>query len=129
VICANLVPDHSTIAEFRCRHESALAELFSALLSLCAKAGLVTVGVIAIDGTKVQANASRDANASYERVVSEILEEAEETDRREDELYGDGRGDELPERLRTRERRRTAFEEAKRELDAERWATVSNPAG
>jgi transposase len=120
VICANLVPDHSTIAEFRCRHEAALAELFSAVLSVCAKAGLVTVGVIAIDGTKVQANASRDANASYERIASEILKEAEETDRREDELYGDGRGDELPERLRTREGRRTAFEEAKRELDAER---------
>src|SRR5687768_14031277 len=77
VICANLVPDHSTIAEFRCRHESALAELFTSVLSLCGKAGLVTVGVIAIDGTKVSANASRDANASYERVVSEILREAD----------------------------------------------------
>jgi transposase len=120
VICANLVPDHSTIAEFRCRHEAALAELFGSVLSLCARAGLVTVGVIAIDGTKVQANASRDANASYEWVVSEILREAEEIDRREDELYGDARGDELPERLRTRERRRAAFRKAKRELDAER---------
>jgi transposase len=122
VICANLVPDHSTIAEFRCRHESALAELFTSVLSLCGKAGLVTVGVIAIDGTKVSANASRDANASYERVVSEILGEAEETDRREDELYGDARGDELPERLRTREGRRAAFREARRKLDAEREA-------
>jgi transposase len=122
VVCANLVPDHSTIAEFRCRHEAALAELFTSVLSLCRKAGLVTVGVIAIDGTKVQANASRDANATYERLVSEILREAEETDRREDELYGDARGDEPPERLRTREGRRAAFREAKRELDAERAA-------
>ena len=122
VICANLVPDHSTIAEFRCRHEAALAQLFTSVLSLCGRAGLVTVGVIAIDGTKVAANASRDANASYERVVAEILSEAEETDRREDELYGEARGDELPERLRTREGRRAAFREAKRTLDAEREA-------
>jgi transposase len=122
VICANLVPDHSTIAEFRCRHEAALAELFTSALALCSKAGLVTVGVIAIDGTKVSANASMDANASYERVVSEILSEAEETDRREDELYGDACGDELPEQLRSRERRRAALREAKRELDAEREA-------
>jgi transposase len=120
VICANLVPDHSTIAEFRCRHEAALAELFSSVLSLCRKAGLVKVGVIAIDGTKVAANASRDANAGYERVVSEILREAEQTDRREDELYGEARGDELPERLCTPEGRRAAFREAKRKLDAER---------
>jgi hypothetical protein len=122
VICANLVPDHSTIAEFRQRHEAALAELFSSVLSLCRKAGLVRVGVIAIDGTKLAANASRDANAGYGRVVSEILREAEETDRREDELYGEARGDELPERLCTREGRRAAFWEAKRNLDAEREA-------
>ena len=122
MICANLVPDHSTIAEFRKRYESPLAELFTSVLALCRKAGLVTVGVIAIDGTKVSANASMDANASYERVVSEILREAEETDRREDELYGEARGDELPERLGTREGRRVAFREAKRKLDAEREA-------
>src|SRR5947208_11833323 len=57
VICANLVPDHSTIAEFRKRHEKALGELFTQVLSLCRKAGLVKVGVIAIDGTKISANA------------------------------------------------------------------------
>jgi Transposase DDE domain len=119
VICASLVADHSTIAEFRCRHEAAAAELFSSVLSLCSKAGLVTVGVIAIDGTKVAANASRDVNASYERVVSEILKEAEETDRREDEIHGEARRDELPEQLRTREGRRAAFGEAKRKLGAE----------
>jgi hypothetical protein len=123
VICANLVPDHSTIAEFRCRHEKALGELFTSVLSLCRKAGLVSVGVIAIDGTKVSANASMDANRSYERIVREILEEAEEADRREGELFGDARGDELPEQLRTREGRRRAFREAKRDFDAERAAT------
>src|SRR5260370_10423146 len=120
VICANLVPDHSTLAEFRCRHEQALGELFSSVLSLCHRAGLVTVGVIAIDGTKVSANASMDANQSYERIVRDILAEAEETDRREDELFGDARGDELPEQLRTREGRRRAFRDAKRKLEAER---------
>lgn len=122
VICANLVPDHSTIAEFRCRHEQALGELFTSVLSLCHKAGLVKVGVIAIDGMKVAANASLGANRSYEQIVREILKEADEIDRREDELFGDARGDELPESLRTREGRRRAFREAKRELDAERNA-------
>jgi transposase len=126
VICANLVPDHSTIAEFRCRHERALGELFSSVLKLCKRAGLVKVGVIAVDGTKVSANASMDANSSYERVVREILKEAEETDRREDELFGDARGDEVPEALRTREGRQRAFRKAKRELVAEREATTDD---
>jgi hypothetical protein len=122
VICANLAPDHSTIAEFRKRHEKRLGELFTRVLSLCRKAGLVNVGVIAIDGTKISANASLDANKSYERIVREILKEAEETDRREDEQHGEARGDELPEPLRTREGRREAFREAKLKLDAEREA-------
>ena len=120
VICANLAPDHSTIAEFRKRHEAALAELFSSVLSLCKEAGLVKVGVIAIDGTKIAANASLDANAGYERIVREILDEAEENDRIEDELYGDARGDELPEQLHTPEGRRAALREAKLKLDGKR---------
>src|SRR5919108_2080164 len=62
VICSNLVPDHSTIAEFRVRHEDALAELFTAVLGLCRRAGLVSGGGVAVDGTKVQASASREAN-------------------------------------------------------------------
>jgi len=122
VICANLVPDHSTIAEFRKRHEAALADLFSSVLSLCKEAGLVKVGVIAIDGTKIAANASLDANHSYERIVREILDEAAETDRVEDELYGDARGDELPEQMRTPEGRREALRAAKRKLDEKRDA-------
>jgi transposase len=102
VVAGSLVPDHSTIAEFRVRHEVAMAGLLTGVLGLCRRAGLVSVGVIAIDGTKVAANASREANRSYEQIAREILAEAAETDRREDELYGEARGDELPERLRTK---------------------------
>jgi transposase len=120
VICANHAPDHSTIAEFRCRHEAALAELFGSVLSLCRRAGLVRVGVVAIDGTKVHANAARTANRGYEQIAREILAEAAETDSREDGLYGEARGDELPERLRTSAGRRAALREAKEELERER---------
>ena len=67
VIAANLKPDHSTIAEFRCRHEAALAGLFTDALGVCARAGLVKVGVVAIDGTKMSANASQERNHGYER--------------------------------------------------------------
>jgi hypothetical protein len=119
VVAANLVPDHSTIAEFRVRHEAALAEVFTGVLGLCRRAGLVSVGVVAIDGTKVAANASREANRSYEQIAREILAEAAETDRREDELYGEARGDELPERLRTSAGRRAALREAKARLERE----------
>jgi transposase len=116
VITAMRTPDHSTIAEFRRRHEAEIAELFDDVLGLCREAGLVSVGVITIDGTKIKANASMDQNRSYQRLVKEILREAEETDRREDELYGDQRGDELPEQLRTPEGRRQALADAKRRL-------------
>ena len=128
VICANLAPDHSTIAEFRKRHEAALAGLFGEVLSLCKEAGLVTVGVIAIDGTKVHANASRFSSLDYEQLARKILEEAARIDREEDELYGDARGDELPEQLRTVEGRRAALREAKRRLD-ERAAKQDHSAG
>jgi transposase len=120
VICANLVPDHSTIAEFRVRHEAPLGEVFTSVLSLCRRAGLVRVGVVAVDGTKIAANASRTANRGYEQIAREILAEAAETDRREDELYGEARGDELPEHLRTSAGRRAALREAREELERER---------
>jgi hypothetical protein len=116
------VPDHSTIAEFRRRHEVAISELFVEVLVLCREAGLVSVGVIAIDGTKVKASASRDQNRSYQGIVAEILDEAERIDREEDEQHGDARGDELPERFRSRERRREALAEAKQRLDAKKAA-------
>jgi hypothetical protein len=129
VVTGNLVPDHSTIAEFRVRHEDALAELFTAVLGLCRRAGLVSVGVVAIDGTKLAANASREANRSYERIAREILAEAAEIDRREDELYGEARGDELPERLRTSAGRRAALREAKEELEREHAGKHNAEAG
>ena len=122
MITANLVPDHATIARFIERHERALAELFGQVFSLCARAGLVKVGVIAIDGTRMAANASPEANRDYRRIAAEIIAEARATDEAEDELYGDARGDELPERLRTAEGRRAALREAKRQLELEREA-------
>ncbi len=91
--------------------------LFSDVLLLCKQAGLVTVGVIAIDGTKVHANASHHSNLDYEQLAREILKEAGEVDQAEDEQYGDARGDELPEHLRTREGRRAALREAKEKLE------------
>ena len=120
VVSANRAPDHSTIAEFRKRHETALAGLFTDVLSLCGEAGLVNVGVIAVDGTKVHASASNHATRDYEQIAKEILAEADRIDREEDELYGEKRGDELPEQLRTREGRRAALAEAKRRLERDR---------
>jgi len=120
VIAANQAPDHTTIARFRARHEAALSQLFSDVLSLCADAGLVESRVVAIDGTKLRANASMDANRSYEQIAKEILEEARRTDEAEDELYGDKRGDELLEQLTTEAGRRAWLREAKRRLDQKR---------
>jgi transposase len=120
VIAAQQTPDHATIARFRVRHEVALAGLFSEVLGLCRESGLVKVGVIAIDGTKVHANASHHSNLDYEQLAREILKEAGELDKVEDELYGDARGDELPEHLRTREGRRAALRDAKEKLARER---------
>jgi len=119
VITANLVPDHATIARFICRHEQALSDLFSGVLALCEKAGLVKSGVVAIDGTKLHADASRDSNFDYDRVAREILAEAIATDQAEDERHGEARGDELPPELATEEGRR---EWLARHLEAERKA-------
>ena len=127
VITGMRVPDHSTIAEFRRRHEAEIAELFDQVLGLCREAGLVSVGVIMVDGTKIKANASMDQNRSYAGVVREILREAEETDRREDELYGDARGDELPEQLRTAEGRKAALADAKRRIEERKGRPVGPP--
>ena len=120
VIASNLAPDHVTINRFRSEHSDALAGLFSSVLTLCARAGMVKVGTIAVDGTKVHANASREANADFDQIAREILEEAAEVDAAEDELYGDKRGDELPEHLSTSQGRRGWLREAKRQLDEER---------
>ena len=77
VLAAQQRPDHATIARFIERHQDAIAGLFGEVLSLCAKQGLATVGVIAVDGTKLPGNASRNANVDYEQLAREILEEAQ----------------------------------------------------
>jgi transposase len=120
VISANQIPDHATIARFRVRHEDALADLFGQVLGLCAQAGLVEVGVVAVDGTKLAAMASNHSNRSYEQIAAEILAEAGRIDAAEDELLGEARGDELPAHLASREGRRAWLREAKERLDAER---------
>jgi transposase len=120
VITANHAPDHTTIARFRQRHEAALGALFGEVLSLCAEAGIVQVDVIAIDGTKVHANASQHATRDYEQIAREILEQADAVDREEDEQFGAKRGDELPSELATAQGRRGWLREAKRRLDAQR---------
>ena len=120
VICANRAPDHTTIARFRQRHEAALAELFGEVLALCADAGLVRVGMIAVDGTKVAANAAPQATRDYEQIAREILAEADTVDAAEDEQFGDARGDELPPELATAQGRRGWLREAKRRLDEQR---------
>ena len=113
VITGNVVPDHATIARFVVRHEAALAELFGEVLKLCDQAGLVKPGLVAIDGTRLAGNASREANREFEQIAREILAEANATDEAEDEQYGEARGDELPEQLRTAEGRREFFRQAK----------------
>ena len=120
VIAANQRPDHTTVARFRQRHQDALAGLFGEVLGLCAQAGLVQVGVIAIDGTKVHANASERATCEYEQIAREILAEADAVDREEDERFGERRGDELPEPLTTGEGRARWLAEAKRRLEQRR---------
>ena len=126
VVAANQRPDHCTIARFRQRHEAALAGLFGDVLALCADAGLVGVAVLAVDGTKLHANASQHQNLDYEQLAREILAEAGAVDRAEDERFGDWRGDELPPELATEQGRRGWLREAKRRLD-ERRAAEARP--
>jgi transposase len=128
VVTTNRVPDHATIARFVVRHEAALGGLFGSVLALCARAGLVSTGVVAIDGTKLAANASRDANLDYERIAREIVAEAKATDEVEDALFGEARGDELPDELRTSEGRRRWLREARQALDAERTTDPARAA-
>ena len=120
VIAANQRPDHATVARFIERHQGALAGLFGEVLVLCADAGLATVGVVAIDGTKVAGNANRDRTMSYEQIAQEIVEEAIATDAAEDAEFGERRGDELPEALATRQGREGWLRAARQRLDRER---------
>ena len=118
VLAANQQPDHATLARFRRRHENAIAELFDQLLGLCVREGLVDAGLIAIDGTKVAANASAWANRTRRQIAEEILAEAESVDAAEDAKFGERRGDELPERWADRRDRRARLREALHQLDA-----------
>jgi transposase len=129
-LAAGNEPDFRTLNEFRRRHGDALGAVFVAVLLLCQKAGLVKLGRVAIDGTKVKANASKHKAMSYDRMtekeaqleaeVRQMLEQAERVDEEEDRKYGrDRRGDELPEELARRESRLKKIREAKAALEAE----------
>jgi len=129
-LSADAHPDHDTLAEFRKRHLEALAGLFTQALLLCEKAGLVKLGHVAIDGTKIKANASKHKAMSYARMgeteqrlkqeIDALLQQAEATDAAEDAQYGKGRrGDELPEELARRESRLKKIAQAKAELEQE----------
>jgi transposase len=121
-------PDHATIAEFRKRHLDALSGLFTQALLLCSEAGLVKLGHVSIDGTKIRANASKHKAMSYKHMnetearlkqeIDALLKQAEETDVAEDAQYGkDRRGDELPAELQRRESRLRKIAEAKAALE------------
>src|ERR1017187_4158689 len=123
-------PDHATIAEFRKRHLDALSGLFTQALLLCSEAGLVKLGHVAIDGTKIKANASKHKAMSYKRMnetearlkqeIDELLAVAEQTDAEEDAQHGkDRHGDELPIELQRRESRLQKIREAKAALEQE----------
>lgn len=122
VVAANLGPDHATIARFRAEHEQALGELFSQVLALCRRAGLVRAGVIAVDSTKLAANASGLANKDFDEIAREVFQEAAAIDAAEDALYGERRGDELPGELVDRSTRKRRLRELLGEIKAERDA-------
>lgn len=121
VICAGRPPDHSTIARFRQEHSGQARQLFVDVLELCARAGLAQVGVVALDGTKIAANASKAANrdrAWLARQIDDMFDEAERTDRDEDDRFGPDRpGDGLPDDLGDRDKRRARLEAALAELE------------
>ncbi len=130
VLAANNTPDFRTISDFRKDHLKALAGLFLQVLKLCQKAGLVKLGHVSLDGTKIKANASKHKAMSYKRMkeeearleaeVKELLRKAEVVDEEEDKQYGkDKRGDELPKELAFRESRLKKIREAREALEAE----------
>ena len=119
VLAVNQQPDHATLARFRRRHQDAIAGLFGQVLGLCVTAGLVDAGLVAIDGTKIAADASFFANRGRDDLAAEILAEAETVDAAEDALFGDRRGDELPEEWTGGRDRRTRIRAALEELDSQ----------
>lgn len=135
VIVGNDVPNFRTISDFRKNHLGALQGLFVQVLKLCREAGMLTVGLVSLDGTKVKANASRHKAMSYEymqkeeerlqKEIAELLSKAESTDAAEDDLHGrEARGDELPAELARRETRLAKIQEAKKALEERAWAAA-----
>lgn len=132
VVSRNLRPDHATIARFRARHRPALVGVFTQVLRLCAQAGLLRVGVVALDGTKMAAPASARASrtgaeldadiAAVASQVEAMLAQAEQTDAAEDAEHGSDRGDQPPPGLASRQARLTRLQQAKAELDAHEQA-------
>ena len=126
VIAMNERPDHSTIARFVVRHEEALAGVFSAVLKVCAQAGVVKPDVIAVDGCRLPAAVCdhHERMVDFEQIAREIIAAAKQTDAQEDELYGERRGDELPPELSTPEGRKTWLAEQMGKLADEQQQAV-----
>jgi transposase len=138
VICGGEHPHFTTINQFRLDHREALAGLFVQVLRLCRKAGLVKLGHVSFDGTKVQANASKHKAMSYARLLEEekrleaevkaLLARADEADRREDQMYGAGQtAEDLPEEMRRREQRLDRIRAAKAALEEEAKQAAEPP--
>jgi len=136
VLSCDQHPDHDSIATFRQRHLQELGQLFVQVLQLCERAGLVKLGHVAVDGTKIKANASKYQSLSYQRMkeiepelaaeVERLLGAAQQLDEEEDRLYGKGkRGDELPEELRNPETRLAKIRSLIAELEAEAKAAAA----
>jgi transposase len=137
VLSCDQHPDHDSIADFRRRHLQELGQLFVQVLQLCERAGLVKLGHVAIDGTKIKANASKYQSLSYARMkdeepelaaeVERLLGEAQRIDEQEDQLYGKGkRGDELPEELRDPETRLAKIRSLIADMEAEAKAAAAH---
>jgi transposase len=136
VLTGNQQPDHSRISEFRRRNLDALSDLFVQILRLCQKAGMVSLGHVALDGTKVQANASKHKAMSHQRMlkaekqleneINALMRKAEILDAQEDQRYGKGkRGSELPDELRRRQDRLARIRQARKEMEAETAAAAA----
>ena len=136
VLTANQQPDHSRISDFRLVHLEALAGLFVQVLRLCQKAGLVSLGNVALDGTKVKANASKHKAMSHERMlkaekelekeINALMRRAEILDAQEDKRYGKGKlGSDLPDELRRRQDRLVRIRQARKEMEAETAAAAA----
>jgi len=139
VLAAGNFPQHRTICDFRQEHLQKFVELFKQVVLIAKSSGLIKLGRVAIDGTKIKSNASRHKAMSYDRMkqeeeklenqIAELLKQAEQTDREEDEEYGsENRGDEVPEELQRRESRLKKIREAKKRLE-ERQAEEDRAKG